>query len=414
MKKIAVYILTFSLLIGCASAKKRIQKKTTTLFSSNFYDNQFTGLFIVNAQNQDTLFDFNAKKYFTPASNTKIFTLFSSLKLLPDSIPALKYIERNDTLYIQGTGDPTLLHTYFNDNQTIEFLKKHKNIALHQNNIRDKKYGPGWAWEDYDAYYQPEISALPIYGNVVTIYNDESLKVIPTYFIDSVTNITFHQKRELDQNQFYFSNTRTDTVEVPFKIDGYLARTLLEDVLQQKISHIANMPSKQKEVLYSVPSDTVYKRMMHESDNFIAEQLLILASSTLSDTLNGQVTRDHILENQLLGLRQQPRWVDGSGLSRYNLFTPESMVTVLSKLYMEIPIDRLLNFFPTEGITENGEPYVYAKSGSLGNNYCLSGYLLTKSGKTLIFSFMNNHFRQPSSEVKKQMQLVFKEIRDTY
>jgi D-alanyl-D-alanine carboxypeptidase/D-alanyl-D-alanine-endopeptidase (penicillin-binding protein 4) len=215
---------------------------------------------------------------------------------------ALKYIERNDTLYIQGTGDPTLLHAYFNDNQTVEFLKKHKNIALLQNNIRDKKYGPGWAWEDYDAYYQPEISALPIYGNVVTIYNDESLNVIPTYFKDSVTNISFHQKRELDQNQFYFSSTRTDTVEVPFKIDSNLARTLLEDVLQQKISLIANMPSRQKEVLYSVLSDTVYKRMMHESDNFIAEQLLILASSTLSDTLNGRVTRDHILENQLLGL----------------------------------------------------------------------------------------------------------------
>jgi D-alanyl-D-alanine carboxypeptidase/D-alanyl-D-alanine-endopeptidase (penicillin-binding protein 4) len=129
-----------------------------------------------------------------------------------------------------------------------------------------------------------------------------------------------------------------------------------------------------------------------------------------------------MLENQLLDLKQPPRWVDGSGLSRYNLFTPESMVTVLSKMYRNVPRQRLFSFFPVGGASGtlkdwyggNPKPYIYAKSGSLGNNYCLSGYLLTKSGKTLIFSFMNNHFRHPSWEVKKQMEQIFEEIRDTY
>jgi D-alanyl-D-alanine carboxypeptidase/D-alanyl-D-alanine-endopeptidase (penicillin-binding protein 4) len=162
--------------------------------------------------------------------------------------------------------------------------------------------------------------------------------------------------------------------------------------------------------------------MMEVSDNFIAEQLLILGSSTLSDTLNSHNAREHVLDNYLSDLRQPPRWVDGSGLSRYNLFTPESMVHVLHTMYNEIPRERLFLFFPTggkSGTIENWypgspDPYIYAKTGSLGNNHCLSGYLLTKSGKTLIFSFMNNHFVESSSEIKKRMQSIFENIRDNY
>lgn len=422
MKKTVAYITIFSVLIGCTSAKKRILKNTNTIISSKFYDNQFTGLLMVNAQNQDTLFEFNGKKYFTPASNTKIFTLFSALQLLSDSIPALKYIKSNDTLYIEGTGDPTLLHSYFEHNQALDFLKQYDNLALHLNNFQDEKYGPGWAWEDYPYYYQPEKSALPLYGNVTTIFNANGSNVTPSYFKDSISSINYYRSRAVDRNHFYFSTEQKDTVEIPYKIDNTLIRVLLEQELQKQIKPVTYMPTEKKEILYSIPVDSVYIRMMHESDNFIAEQLLILGSSTLSDTLNSTTTREYILENQLSNLKQAPRWVDGSGLSRYNLFTPESMVFVLSTLYKTVPKERLFSFFPAGGATGtledwyvgNPDPYIYAKSGSLGNNYCLSGYLLTKSGKTLIFSFMNNHFRKPSSEIKKQMERIFEEIRDTY
>ena len=160
----------FFLIIGCSSAKRRIQKSTQKVFESAFYDNQFTGFLVVNSKNKDTLLNFNGKKYFTPASNTKIFTLFTALQLLPDSIPALKYIQKNDTLYVQGTGDPTFLHSYFEQNKTVDFLKGSDDVALYLNNFQEEKLGPGWAWDDYHFYYQPEIGAFPIYGNVTTIH----------------------------------------------------------------------------------------------------------------------------------------------------------------------------------------------------------------------------------------------------
>ncbi len=391
------------------------------LVNSNTFENQFTGFLLVDPQKGDTLFDQNANKYFTPASNTKIFTLFTAMKLLPEKIPSLKYITRNDTLFISGTGDPSALHLYFKDSTAISFLKNKRNIALFFENFQEEKYGPGWAWDDYQYYYQPERGSFPLYGNVVTLFNDPEKSSTPDYFSDSIIDLDHTLDREDEKNVFYYSSERKDTLEIPFRTDTTLTRRLLEKLLDKEITHTTTMPAGKKSILYSVPTDSVLKRMMHESDNFLAEQLMILSSSMLSDTLNFAKARDHILENELNGLEQPPRWVDGSGLSRYNLFTPKSMVQVLSKMYTEVSLERLLYFFPaggTNGTLENWygaeTPYVYAKSGSLGNVYCLSGYLLTKSGKTLIFSFMNNHFLQPSAEIKRRMQMVFEGIRDEY
>ncbi len=422
MKTTIAYFLFFSLIVGCSSTKRSIQKSAQKVFDSSFYDNQFTGFLVVNSQNKDTLLNFNGEKYFTPASNTKIFTLFAAKTLLSDSIPALKYIAQNDTLYIEGTGDPTLLHSYFKYNKAVEFLKHYSIIALSLNNFQEEKFGPGWAWDDYGYYYQPEITAFPLYGNVTTIYKSDNLNVSPPYFRDSVIAIDYRTNRELERNLFYFSPTQQDTIEIPFKTNLKLVTDLLEKALGNRVILTDKLPIGEKKILYSVPSDTVLKRMMHESDNFLAEQLLLLSSSTLSDTLSGQKARDTILANQLADLNQPPRWVDGSGLSRYNLFTPESMVAVLDKLYTDIPTKKLFDYFPAGGVSGtledwyagNPNPYIYAKSGSLGNVYCLSGYLLTKSGKTLIFSFMNNHFRHSSSGIKKQMEQIFEEIRDNY
>jgi len=422
MKPLLFGFMLASLLLGCASTKKNVQRTTDSVLASPFYNQQFTGVLILDADTKDTLYARNSEKYFTPASNTKIFTLFAALQFLPDKIPALKYVTQNDTLYVEGTGDPSFLHPHLMDSTALNFLHGHRNISLHLDNFKENRYGPGWAWGDYQYYYQPERTAFPLYGNVVTLHNSESVKVVPTYLYDKVVPIDYTLRRELDRNLFYFGKTRKDTLEIPFKTDTTLTKTLLEDVLGKKLSLAVRMPTGEKNVLYSLPSDSLYRRMMHESDNMIAEQLLILASSTLSDTLDGGKVRDSVLSNQLADLEQPPRWVDGSGLSRYNLFTPESMVQVLSKLHEQVPEQRLFDIFPAGGVSGtledwypgNPDPYIYAKTGTLGNVHCVSGYLVTKSGKTLIFSFMNNHYRHPSSEIKKRMQLIFETIRDTY
>ncbi len=422
-KKTFFVILGVLLCTGCASTKNRkFEKKLRQKLSSDAAKNQFTGVTVVDASNGKTLFDFNGQKYFTPASNVKIATLYTALQLLPQKIPSLRYTLQGDTLYMEGMGDPTQLHPYFQDSTVVQFLKTQKHIALNLSNFKGGRFGSGWAWDDYSYGYHPERGGLPLYGNVVTLLNQGTTRVSPVYFKDSVLNGTFSTNRDEERNRFYFSLDRTDTITIPFKTSTALTRKFLEKLSTRTVRPISRLPEGHKKILYSVASDSVYKRMMVVSDNFLAEQLLVLASATLSDTLEGRLAREHILKEYLSDLEQAPRWVDGSGLSRYNLFSPRSLTQILQKLYATVPKERLFAFFPMGGVSGtlqdwyggDQRPYIYAKSGSLGNNYCLSGYMLTRSGKTLIFSFMNNHFRLPTTQVKQQMQLILESMRDHY
>ena len=420
MKKLWLIFLTVLVVVSCSSSKyKKTKKDISSILETPFFNNQFTGFILYNPETKDTLYSQQANKYFTPASNTKILTLYSALQLLGDRIPSFNYATTTDTLFIKGNGDPTLLHPFFKDSTLINFLSADKHIALYVNNFKDDAYGPGWAWEDYDSYYSPERSILPLYGNMVSIYKSDSLHTIPSYFLNDVIDIPYKRKRDLQKNTFYFDSKRTDTLEIPFTVDSTLTKTLLSSAADKPISIVNHFPSLSK-TIYSVESDSVYKRMMHESDNFIAEQLLFLGASTLSDTISSGITRKFVLENYLQHLPQQPRWVDGSGLSRYNLISPASILYVLNELYKDVPRERLFTIFPAGGESGtlknwypgNPEPYIYAKSGSLGNNYCLSGYLITQKGKVLLFSFMNNHYKTPTTALKEKMQVIFESIRD--
>lgn len=408
------------LLTGCSPARHiaKINLKNTV------FQNSFHGLVVMDAMTQKELINVNGDKYFTPASNTKIITFYTGIKLLPKYIPTFTYSVANDTVFVKGTGDPSWLHPHLHDSTAVTWLKNQETIALYTKNTEDLRYGPGWAWEDFDTYFSPERTPIPLYGNVVTISNTDSLglNVSPISFLED-TEIREHPfKRDEFANHFYIDPTEQDTLEVPYMTSDSLTQQLLETVLDKKISLVDHFPVGPIETLYGMETDSIYKQMLFKSDNFLAEQLLMTASSMISDTLGTKRAIDYMLEHDLNDLEQPPRWVDGSGLSRYNLFTPKSFVQILHKLYKEVPEERLFALFPMWGPDStvkdwedpSTEPFLFAKSGSFGNNYNLSGFIRTKSGKLLIFSFMNNHFKVPSLEIRKTMYAALKELYERY
>jgi D-alanyl-D-alanine carboxypeptidase/D-alanyl-D-alanine-endopeptidase (penicillin-binding protein 4) len=131
---------------------------------------------------------------------------------------------------------------------------------------------------------------------------------------------------------------------------------------------------------------------------------------------------EYMMEHHFTQMPDEPQWVDGSGLSRYNMFTPRSVVWLLQQIDNEFEDDRkLFAMMPAGGesgtirrwyaAADGQDPFVFAKTGTLSNNHCLSGYVITDSGRKLIFSFMNNHYVTSSSIVKEEMNKVLQYIR---
>jgi D-alanyl-D-alanine carboxypeptidase/D-alanyl-D-alanine-endopeptidase (penicillin-binding protein 4) len=139
------------------------------------------------------------------------------------------------------------------------------------------------------------------------------------------------------------------------------------------------------------------------------------------DSLNTELIIDHVKKTYLTDLPDQPIWVDGSGLSRYNLITPRSIVALWQKIYQEVPRDRLFSLLSIGGKTgtlkrtyQAGVPFIFGKTGSLSNNYNQSGFIRTQSGKIYIFAFMNNNFTRPTAEIRLEMDQIVTQIHQNF
>ncbi|WCT12227.1 D-alanyl-D-alanine carboxypeptidase/D-alanyl-D-alanine-endopeptidase [Mucilaginibacter jinjuensis] len=436
LKWLAVALFICLALNVCQAGKIRTRKIKKLFKHSVIFNTHFTGFALYDIDKQQTVYELNADHYFTPASNTKLFTFYTCLKMLSDSVPALKYSIRNDSLLFWGTGDPSFLHTELKGTNAYNFLKQSDKklffcLGQYQNNI----YGTGWAWDDYNDYYNAEINELPVYDNLVTIYADtnKQLQTIPAYFSRFLTTDSSYRPTNYRLNRNFLSNeiispsTPAPThfkQEIPWKTSNELIAQLLQDTLKKTVGILnINLPPNAK-VIYNINTDTVYRHMLQASDNFMAEQLLLSCSSVKFSYLNTDSVRQYAIRNYLNDLPDKPQWADGSGLSRLNLFTPRSIIVLLNKIRGQVNNDDLLHSMLSAGgvsgtlrnayKTDNGQPFVWGKTGSLSNNYNQSGYLITRKGHRLAYCFMNNNYVDSTRSVRDEMARVITYIHDNF
>ncbi len=424
---VATLIVAFLFLASC-SPRLHFQQELMKM-ENEFQDH--IGFILYDPVTKTTLLEYNAGKYFTPASNTKIFTLFTGLQLLGDSVPAFRYMQRGDSLIFWGTGDPSFLYSaVFQNGRTYDFLKgTTHNLYFSSSNLHAQHFGPGWAWDDYNAAYSPERTSFPLYGNLVTFSPEANgqVKATPPYFKNMVVPGNGSSARQKVTrapwiNEFaYHTNGDTLQQQVPFRTNAQLIVTLLSDTLNKAVTMVDYPMPSQAAVFYGLPSDSLYKPMMQESDNFIAEQLLLVCAGMVSDSLASEIAIDYVKEKFLFDLPDKPIWVDGSGLSRYNLFTPRTIVRLWEKILTLTPREKLFPLLATGGkagtIKNNYKaetPYIFGKTGTLSNNHSLSGYLVSKKGKILIFSFMNNNYAVSATQVREAMEKILRTAYDQY
>lgn len=456
---IVLYILT-----GCAVSKQIGKQANSILLKDSSISTGHIGISIYEPATNKYWYEYDDTHYFIPASNTKLFTLYAGMKYLGDSLVGLRYVQSHDTVLFQPTADPTFLYPEFASQPVFDFLKKNKTIVCENfgDTWQTESLGSGWAWNDYNDDYMAERSEFPIYGNLLKIKSkkistlpgqfhiSQSAEISPPFFYkDSLfenlefsetgmsnQEIYFRVKRNLGDNKFTVTATKLKPVvqSIPFTTKNkYFIYDLLSDTLG---NHVYNsfleltkcfdckLPSvftnTKYSVLHSQPTDSLFKPMMHRSDNFFAEQTLLMASNEHLGYMNDEKIIDTILNTDLKDVPQRPKWVDGCGLSRYNLFTPKSFVYILNKMKNEFGFSRMKTILATGGegtlaaYYKKDAGFIWAKTGTLSNNCALSGYLVTNKGKLLIFSILANNYITGATPIRRAVERFLEGIREKY
>ncbi len=423
-------------LSSCSISKQIDKSAKENIINRNDLKTAHIGITIFDPTTNKYLYNYDGGKYFIPASNTKIITCYAAMKYLGDSLEGLNVTEFNNFILIQPTADPTLLHPDFSNQPVVEFLLQQTKPLLYKAPAwNENAYGAGWSWDDYNDDYMPERSAMPVYGNILSVSGRSNrLKVSPSLLLqglpanNSVDSSLFVSaiKRSYGSNNFKLTlkGSSEKLLQVPFITSDSLALKLLADTLHKNIGQpgkfMAAQTTARQFKIYSQPTDSLLKIMMHRSDNFYAEQSLLMVSNRLLGEMNDEKIIDSLLSSDFLNMPQKPRWVDGSGLSRYNLFTPQDFVFVLNKMRNEFEWRRITTIFSTGGSGTLSARYktlqgkIYAKTGTLSNNLALSGYIITNKGKTLIFSILVGNHTSSGVEIRNAMEQFLSGIIEKY
>jgi D-alanyl-D-alanine carboxypeptidase/D-alanyl-D-alanine-endopeptidase (penicillin-binding protein 4) len=433
---------SFFILTSC-SIQKQISKSAITLvLKDSSLSTAHVGISIYEPATNKYWYNYQGDHYFVPASNTKIAICYAAMKYLGDSLVGIFKIENDTAILFLPAADPSILHPDFKNQSVINYLQN-SNKKLYTTDIRwqSEALGSGWSWNDYNESYMAERSPMPVYGNVIKWLQEKTIgDPVIIYSIpevnwkvdfDTSRSNNFSVRRSIAENIYKITEGKEKfkQQDVPFITNGI--KTTLE-LLSDSIHKQINLSSiqllqklffnktNQVNKIFSQPTDSLLKPMMHRSDNFFAEQTLLMVSNEMLGVMNDEKIIDTLLKTDFKDLPQKPRWVDGSGLSRYNLFSPQDFVAILNKMKNEFGLERIKNILPTgnkgtlEGRFSADSNYIFAKTGTLSGVVSLSGFLHTKRKKLLIFSILVNNHNSSATAVRKAEEKFIEKIRNDF
>jgi D-alanyl-D-alanine carboxypeptidase/D-alanyl-D-alanine-endopeptidase (penicillin-binding protein 4) len=437
--------LTACFIFSSCSIQQKISKSAKQVINDSSLLTAHVGISIYDPATGKYWFNYQGDKYFVPASNTKIPTCYAAMKYLGDSLKCFLAVENDTALFVLPSADPTFLHPDYKTQPAFDFLRSsNKKVYTTDLKWRSEALGSGWSWNDYNESYMAERSPMPVFGNLLKwIQEQETTNKSEPFIIYSLPEINwpvnfsnvnannFGVKRKIGENEFELiqGTEKYKELYVPFVTHGIKSSIeLLSDTVGKQISLMneqmltkvfANVELAVR-YIKTQPTDSLLKPMMYRSDNFFAEQSLLMVSNERLGVMNDTKIIDTLLKTDFKDLPQKPRWADGSGLSRYNLFTPQDLVAILNKMKNEFGMERIKVILPTGGTGTISNYYkadsnfIFAKTGTLSGVVALSGFLYTKKGKLLIFSTLVNNHQASSTAVRRSIEQFLQGIRQKY
>ena len=110
---------------------------------------------------------------------------------------------------------------------------------------------------------------------------------------------------------------------------------------------------------------------------------------------------------------------DGSGLSRHDYVSPETIVRVLDAMRRHAEFRTFYDALPIAGVdgtigsrmkNSPAQGNVHAKTGTVDKARSLSGYVTTVDGRMLVFSFLCNNFTVPNRMVEQVQDAILVQL----
>ena len=359
-----------------ANPLEKLQTDIDAILQDVLFTTASISIKVVAVETGEVIYAKNAHKLHHPASTTKLFTAATALAKLGSDYQfetTLYTDESTETqaignIYFKGSADPVL-----QSNDIVKLCDTlvqtgikliHGDIVVDETYFDNVREGPGWMWDDKPL----RISAL------------------------SIRNVE--------------PDAKTGSRAIAC---GHLLKT----ILMQKGINIGGqvttgkVPSDARSIAkhLSPPLADIIKLMNKPSDNWIAEMLFKAIGAEVKGEpgtwKKGRETVDEFL-GEIMEELPAHRFVDGSGLSRYNLLNAELLTKLLIYMYHNFELmPEYMASLPIAGVDGTlknrmqgmyAEKVLRAKTGTLSGVSALSGYTKTADGEVFAFGILISHY----------------------
>ena len=332
-------------------------------------------------------------------------------------------------------------------------------IVIDNAYFNDSPFGAGWHWDDMSRCYSAARDAFSFNNNCIalTISPGEKIGALATIEIEPKTgyvtvsgNITTAgENSAIDIKAEYTNNSKTIVMSGTIPLNHkntvkymaaknpaeFGASVLREKLLGNGIEINGNIVCTRggcgqiKDIRASITAggqsfqttfavyrspklSEIVKVINKISNNLYAENLLLTIAKERhkeGNSVEAALAVREILNRT--GLNPEGlHMVDGSGLSRFNLITPHETVQLLSNMVrsphaeafynsLAIPGDEGTLKDRQKGTSAGALTNVRAKTGTMTHVRNLSGYVTTKNGELLAFSFLCNNYNVPRNVI---------------
>jgi D-alanyl-D-alanine carboxypeptidase/D-alanyl-D-alanine-endopeptidase (penicillin-binding protein 4) len=444
------------------------KQKIEAVLASPEIERVNTGMKVVCLKTGKTIFEQNSKKLFVPASNVKLITAYSALKTLTPGYVfktefATDMFADSSTvhnIYIKGYGDPSVTYADINLqalNVSASVRRVTGDVFVDSTYFDSTLYGRGWMWDDGISSWDAPVSPYSLEGNCievivstgskpaspvnVMIYPDTKYAyVISTAVTADSDSIKIERENLDDTERFVVSGTlAAGSAEKTFKCavsaPGIYAGKVFKELLIKYGVRVKGSVCEGATSSGAAAIDRYYSKQLSDTVRFFLKNSDNLTGECILKTMGafklgepGDASKGITVEKSILSsmgiMEGSYTLADGSGLSMYNLLSPDMIVKVLGSAYKDFSsYPEFVDALPVAGVDGTLKDrlkntplsgFIRAKTGNMAGVSCVSGYMETKKRHMLAFSIMMNGISGPNKPCKNAQDEILKTMWECY